>query len=70
MRDPAPMITEAHDHVRALYGSAIGKSKYDVVTPALVIDKGVVFEGSCKMENLGKGATVTPLKSEDKEAKK
>ena len=37
MRAPAPLITEAHDRVRDLYGSAIGRSRYEVVTPALVI---------------------------------
>jgi D-serine deaminase-like pyridoxal phosphate-dependent protein len=42
MRDPAPLIIDAHDRVRSLYGSAIGKSKYDVVTPALVVDRDVV----------------------------
>ena len=42
MRDPAPLITEAHDHVRDLYGSAIGKNAHDVVTPALVVDRNVL----------------------------
>ena len=42
MRDPAPFITEAHDHVRALYGSAIGRDRHDVVTPALVVDRAVL----------------------------
>ena len=42
MRDPAPLILEAHDRVRDMYGSAIGRSKYDVVTPALVVDTAVV----------------------------
>ncbi len=42
MRDPAPLITEAHDRVRDLYGSAIGKHRHDVVTPALVIDLAVL----------------------------
>ena len=42
--------------------------KGNIETPALMIEKGVVFEGSCKMENLGKGASVPPLKPEpDKE---
>ena len=44
MRDPAPMITEAHDRVRGLYGSAIGHDRHDVVTPALVIDREVLVE--------------------------
>lgn len=35
----------------------------NIETPALIIEKGVIFEGNCKMENLGKGATVTPLKA-------
>jgi D-serine deaminase-like pyridoxal phosphate-dependent protein len=42
MRDPAPLIVEAHDRVRDLYGSAIGRSKYDVVTPALIVDRDVL----------------------------
>lgn len=35
--------------------------KGNVETPSLVIEKGVVFEGGAKMENLGKG-NVTPIK--------
>ncbi len=31
-----------------------GRVKGNVETPSLSIDRGVVFEGSCKMENLGK----------------
>jgi D-serine deaminase-like pyridoxal phosphate-dependent protein len=42
MREPAPLITEAHEHVRDMYGSAIGASKYDVVTPALVVDRDIL----------------------------
>lgn len=37
----------------------------NIETPALVIEKGVIFEGSCKMENL-KTATVTPIKPDEK----
>jgi len=33
-----------------------GRIKGNLETPALAIDKGVVFEGSCKMENIGKAA--------------
>jgi cytoskeletal protein CcmA (bactofilin family) len=40
--------------------------KGNIETPALIIEKGVIFEGNCKMENLGKSATVTPLKAEEK----
>jgi cytoskeletal protein CcmA (bactofilin family) len=28
----------------------------NIETPSLFIDKGVIFEGNCKMENLGKAA--------------
>jgi cytoskeletal protein CcmA (bactofilin family) len=31
-----------------------GRIKGNLETPALQMDKGVIFEGSCKMENLGK----------------
>ncbi|MEA2550165.1 MAG: D-threonine aldolase, partial [Chloroflexota bacterium] len=51
MRDPAPMITEAHDRVRELYGSAIGRDRHDVVTPALVIDRGILVENLSYMES-------------------
>ena len=29
----------------------------NIETPSLFIDKGVIFEGNCKMENLSKGAS-------------
>jgi cytoskeletal protein CcmA (bactofilin family) len=39
-----------------------GRVKGNMETPALSIDKGVMFEGSCKMESIGKGAAPpTPL---------
>jgi cytoskeletal protein CcmA (bactofilin family) len=38
-----------------------GKIKGNIETPALSIDRGVIFEGACKMESAGKGATATPL---------
>ena len=31
-----------------------GRIKGNLETPSLQMDKGVIFEGSCKMENLGK----------------
>jgi cytoskeletal protein CcmA (bactofilin family) len=37
-----------------------GRIKGNLETPALAIDKGVVFEGSCKMENITKGAATVP----------
>jgi D-serine deaminase-like pyridoxal phosphate-dependent protein len=51
MRDPAPIVTEAHDRVRELYGSAIGHDRHDVVTPALVIDRGILVENLAYMES-------------------
>jgi cytoskeletal protein CcmA (bactofilin family) len=45
---------------------ANAKVRGNIETPSLVIERGVMFEGACKMENLGKGgATVTPLKAAD-----
>lgn len=39
----------------------------NIETPQLVMERGVVFEGSCRMENLAKQpAAVAPLKSVDK----
>src|SRR3954470_7917656 len=35
--------------------------KGNIEAPSLSMDKGVIFEGSCKMENLGKVAAVTQL---------
>lgn len=43
MRDPAPLITEAHDRVLDLYGDAIGRGRHEVVTPALVVDRDILL---------------------------
>ena len=51
MRDPAPIITEAHARVRDFYGAAIGKSRYDVVTPALVVDRDVLVANLAYMQS-------------------
>ncbi|MFN7134114.1 MAG: polymer-forming cytoskeletal protein [Myxococcales bacterium] len=41
---------------------ATARVRGNIETPSLVIEKGVIFEGQCKMENLGKGGgNVTPL---------
>ena len=50
IRDAAPVITEAHDRVREMYGSAIGRSRYDVITPALVIDRTILTENLAFMQ--------------------
>jgi len=51
MRDAAPLITQAHDRVRELYGSAIGRTKYDVITPALILDRDVLLANLTYMES-------------------
>jgi D-serine deaminase-like pyridoxal phosphate-dependent protein len=51
MREPAPIITDAHDRVRELYGSAIGRDRHEVVTPALIIDRGILVENLSYMES-------------------
>jgi D-serine deaminase-like pyridoxal phosphate-dependent protein len=38
MNDPAPLITEAHERVRALYQTALGRPRDEVTTPALLLD--------------------------------
>jgi cytoskeletal protein CcmA (bactofilin family) len=37
-----------------------GRVKGNLETPALSMDRGVIFEGSLKMENLGKGGPTPP----------
>jgi cytoskeletal protein CcmA (bactofilin family) len=49
----ATQLIELHNPARV---------KGNLEAPALSIDKGVMFEGSCKMESIGKSAaTPTPL---------
>ena len=47
-----------------------GRMMGNIETPALIIDKGVVFEGQCKMENLGKKVTSPVSPVVDASAKK
>ena len=37
-----------------------GKVKGNLESPAISIDRGVIFEGSCKMEGIGKGGPALP----------
>jgi cytoskeletal protein CcmA (bactofilin family) len=37
-----------------------GRIKGNLETPTLSMDKGVIFEGSCKMENIGKSGPPPP----------
>lgn len=47
----ASQVIELHQPARV---------KGNLETPALSMDKGVIFEGSLKMESLGKGGTTPP----------
>ena len=42
MRDPAPLITEAHERVRSLYAPALGRQRDELTTPALLLDLGIL----------------------------
>jgi D-serine deaminase-like pyridoxal phosphate-dependent protein len=42
MNDPAPLITEAHERVCALYRSALGRPIAELTTPALLLDLGTL----------------------------
>ncbi|HLL53603.1 MAG TPA: polymer-forming cytoskeletal protein [Myxococcaceae bacterium] len=43
-----------------------GRVKGNLESPALSMDKGVIFEGTMKMENLGKGGSSAPPSPEKK----
>ena len=51
MRDPAPLITEAHDRVRSMYGAAIGRTRHEVITPALVVDLDILKANLAYMQS-------------------
>ena len=77
--DGAKVQAEISTGTLIVYGEIIGNIKATTVvelkatarvrgnieTPALIIEKGVIFEGTCKMENLGK-ATVPTMKVDEK----
>lgn len=42
MREPAPIIKAGHHRVRDLYAPAIGRTRDDLTTPALLLDLGVL----------------------------
>jgi D-serine deaminase-like pyridoxal phosphate-dependent protein len=50
MRPADRLITDAHDRVRDLYGSSIGRARHELVTPALVLDRTVALENLRFME--------------------
>ncbi len=61
---------EINGNCRARVGMELhnpARVKGNLATPALTIDKGVIFEGNCKMEGL-ESANVTPIKAADKKS--
>lgn len=85
--DSAKVKAEIYAGVVIVYGEVVGniyaqqlielKSTARVLgnieTPALVVEKGVIFQGCCKMENLEKkpvNASPTPLKAVASDEKK
>lgn len=42
MREPAGLITEAHERVRTLYAPALGKRRDELITPTLLLDLDVL----------------------------
>ncbi len=54
--------------IRAKHSVAIerpGKLKGTIHTPELMIEKGVIFEGQCQMEDTEEGGTITLLSAKD-----
>lgn len=51
MRAAAPLISEAHERVLGHYGSAIGRGKHELVTPALVIDREILVANLAYMQS-------------------
>jgi D-threonine aldolase len=57
MRDPSPLITEAHDRVRSLYAPEIGRSRDELSTPALLLDLATL---RANLERMAVGMRGTP----------
>ncbi len=62
MRDPSPLITEAHDRVRSLYAPEIGKSRDELATPALLLDLATLRANLERMAS-GMAGTATTLRA-------
>ncbi|MBN2497687.1 MAG: polymer-forming cytoskeletal protein [Deltaproteobacteria bacterium] len=66
---------EVKGNIRAKQGVEIrhpGRLLGNLETPMLTIEKGVIFEGSCRMENLGKKEPAfkpPPVEQKDKDKK-
>jgi D-serine deaminase-like pyridoxal phosphate-dependent protein len=59
MNDPAPLMTEAHDRVRTLYGPAIGRRREELTTPALLLDLDVLRANLAVMAEGMRGVSTT-----------
>ena len=62
MRDPAPLITQAHERVRALYAPEVGRSRDELTTPALLLDLATLKANLERME-AGMRGTPTTLRA-------
>ena len=62
MRDPSPLITEAHDRVRALYAPEIGRTRAELSTPALLLDLPTLTANLERMAT-GMRGTATTLRA-------
>lgn len=51
------VIQDAHERVRSAYGTAIGRHKHDVVTPALLLDLGAARRNIARMAGRIRGMT-------------
>jgi D-serine deaminase-like pyridoxal phosphate-dependent protein len=59
MRDPAPLVSEAHDRVRELYSRDIGRARDDLATPALLLDLDTLRANLAVMETGMQGVATT-----------
>ena len=59
MRDPAPLVSEAHDRVRGMYARDIGRARDELPTPALLLDLDTLRTNLAVMEAGMQGVATT-----------
>lgn len=59
MADPAPLIKEGHRRVRDLYAPAVGRTRDELTTPALLLDLGVLRANLGFMKEHMQGVSTT-----------
>jgi D-serine deaminase-like pyridoxal phosphate-dependent protein len=59
LREPATLITEAHERVRSLYAPALGRARDELTTPALLLDLEVLRANLELMEHGMRDAPAT-----------